>query len=66
MFIFIFSNYLNKGTYTLLASLENRSTAPISYYDYIEGAAYVKVGSDKELFGFVQLPSEFEVVELGD
>lgn len=61
-----FSNYLNKGTYTLLASLENRSTAPISYYDYIEGAAYVKVGSDKELFGFVQLPSEFEVVELGD
>lgn len=58
-----FPNYLNKGTYTLLASLENRNTSPISYYDYIEGAAYVKVSSDKELFGFVQLPSKFEVIK---
>ena len=56
-----FMNYLNKGTYTVIAALENRATAPISYYDYIEGAAYLKVGCDRELFGFVQLPSEVTV-----
>ena len=56
-----FMNYLNKGTYTVIAALENRATAPISYYDYIEGAAYLKVGFERELFGFVQLPSEVDV-----
>ena len=61
-----FINYLNKGTYTLTVSLENRRTAPISYYDYIEGAAYLKIGAQKELFGFVQLPSEIKVIEAGD
>lgn len=57
-----FINYLNQGTYTVITALENRSTAPISYYDYIEGAAYLKVSSERELFGFVQLPSEIEVI----
>lgn len=61
-----FMNYLNQGTYTVIASLENRNTAPISYYDYIEGAAYLKVGAEKELFGFVQLPSEIKVIGAGD
>ncbi len=61
-----FVNYLNKGTYTLIVSLENRNTAPISYYDYIEGAAYLKVGAKKELFGFVQLPSEIKIIGAGD
>lgn len=61
-----FMNYLNRGTYTVIASLENRSTAPISYYDYIEGAAYLKVSAEQELFGFVQLPSEIKVVRAGE
>jgi len=61
-----FMNYLNQGTYTLTVSLENRNTAPISYYDYIEGAAYLKVGAEKELFGFVQLPSEIQVLRAGE
>ena len=61
-----FMNYLNQGTYTLTVSLENRNTAPISYYDYIEGAAYLKVGAEKELFGFVQLPSEIGVIGAGE
>lgn len=61
-----FMNYLNKGTYTLIASLENRNTAPISYYDYIEGAAYLKVGAEKELFGFIQLPSEITLFGAGE
>lgn len=61
-----FMNYLNQGTYTLTVSLENRNTAPISYYDYIEGAAYLKVGVEKELFGFVQLPSEIKVIGAGE
>lgn len=61
-----FMNYFNKGTYTLIVSLENRNTAPISYYDYIEGAAYLKVGAERELFGFVQLPSEIKVIVAGE
>jgi len=61
-----FVNYLNQGTYTVIAALENRKTAPISYYDYIEGAAYLKVRTDKQLFGFVQLPSEIRIDREGD
>ncbi len=56
-----FDNYLNCGEYTLIAALENRNESPITYYDYIEGAGYFKVVSDKELYGMLQLPSEITV-----
>lgn len=61
-----FPNYFNKGTYTVIAALESRKTLPISYYDYIEGAAYLKVSSEEELFGFVQLPAEIKVIREGE
>ena len=61
-----FFNWFNKGTYTVTAALESRKTLPISYYDYIEGAAYLKVSSKAELFGFVQIPSEIEFVRDGE
>lgn len=57
-----FENCFNQGTYTVTAALESRKTLPISYYDYIEGAAYLKVRSKTELFGLVQPPSEIKVV----
>lgn len=56
-----FNNYLNCGEYTLIAALENRSESPITYYDYIEGAGYFKVVSDKELYGMLQVPSKIDV-----
>lgn len=55
---FRFKNYLNFGEYTLTAGLEDRSCVPIKYYDYIEGAAYLRVVCDKEYFGIVRLPCE--------
>lgn len=60
---FKFRNYMNCGEYTMTAALENRATAPISYYDYIEGAAYIKAVCDKEYFGLLKFPS---VIEIGE
>ena len=59
-----FKNYLNVGEYTLICALENRASAPITYYDYIEGAAYFKVSSDKEYYGLAQFPSEIRIGEV--
>lgn len=56
-----FKNYLNAGEYTLICALENRAAAPITYYDYIEGAAYIKVTTKRELYGLAQFPSEITV-----
>lgn len=53
-----FTNYLNTGEYTLICALENRAAAPITYYDYIEGAAYIKITAERELYGLAQFPSE--------
>ncbi len=55
--------YLNVGEYTVTPSLERRDTVPIQYYDYIEGAAYVKVVCDKEYFGVMKVPSEITLGE---
>lgn len=60
---FKIKNYLNSGEYTIITALENRCSKPITYYDYIEGAAYIKVVCDKEYFGLVRLPSEIELGE---
>ena len=60
---FIFKNYFNSGEYTVTAALENRKSAPISYYDYIEGAAYIKCVCDKEYFGLLRFPSDIEIGE---
>ncbi len=58
---FKFKMPLNCGEYTLTAGLEKRECYPISYYDYIEGAAYINVLCDKEYFGVVRIPSEIRV-----
>ena len=60
---FRFKNYLNSGEYTIIAALENRASLPISYYDYIEGAAYIKTICDKEYFGLLRFPSDIEIGE---
>ena len=60
---FRFPTYLNEGEYTLTAGLEKRNTFPISYYDYIEGAAYIKMVCDREYFGILRIPSEIQIEE---
>ncbi|MFV0504441.1 MAG: ABC transporter ATP-binding protein [Lachnospirales bacterium] len=42
---------LNIGQYYIVLALEDRRNAIINYYEYIEGAKYFKVYSDKELYG---------------
>ncbi len=56
-----FPGYLNVGEYTLTVGLEMRHTLPISYYDYIEGAAYIKIMCDKEYFGVLKVPAEITI-----
>ncbi len=58
-----FPAYLNEGEYTLTAGLEKRDTFPITYFDYIEGAAYIKILCDKEYFGVLRIPSEIRLGE---
>ncbi len=60
---FSFKNYLNSGEYSVIAALENRAMQPISYFDYIEGAAYIKTICDKEYFGLLRFPSDIEIGE---
>ncbi|MBO5136000.1 MAG: ABC transporter ATP-binding protein [Clostridia bacterium] len=58
-----FKNYLNCGEYSLSVAIEDRSTHPIGYYDYIEGAVYVKVMTDREYFGLMQIPGEIKITQ---
>ncbi len=58
-----FPLYLNIGEYTVISSLEKRDTVPIQYYDYIEGAAYVKVICNREHFGVMNVPAEIVLGE---
>lgn len=60
---FTFPQYWNAGSYMLAVGLENRSTHPISYYDYIEGAAYFRIVTDGVRYGIVQVPAEIVIEE---
>ena len=55
---FKFDANLNCGEYTLTTGLEHRHTLPISYFDYIEGSAYIKILTDREYFGVMCEPAE--------
>lgn len=58
---FCFENRFTPGEYSIAAGFENRGTNPISYYEYIEGAAELKSVSDSEVFGLVSLPCDTEI-----
>ncbi len=58
---FKFAANLNCGEYTLTAGLEHRDTLPISYFDYIEGAAYIKILTDREYLGVYKEPAEIVI-----
>ena len=58
---FKFDAALNVGEYTLTTGLEHRDTLPISYFDYIEGSAYIKVMTDREYFGVFKEPADITI-----
>lgn len=61
---FKFNSFLNVGEYTLTTGLEHRDSYPISYFDYIEGSAYIKIICDREYFGILKVPSEIIVEDI--
>lgn len=46
------------GEYYLVVALENRKNAVTMYYEYIEGAKYFKVISEKKIFGIYDINCE--------
>lgn len=50
-FQFTFQPRLSNGEYYLALAVENRSTMPMSYYEYMEGAWYFKVFKPGPSFG---------------
>jgi lipopolysaccharide transport system ATP-binding protein len=59
---FKFDACLNCGEYTLTTGLEHRDSLPISYFDYIEGSAYIKILTDREYFGVLKTPSDITIL----
>lgn len=58
---FKFNAFLNCGEYTLTTGLEHRDSLPISYFDYIEGSAYIKILTDREYFGVLKEPADVSI-----
>jgi lipopolysaccharide transport system ATP-binding protein len=50
---FHIDNILNSGKYMLTVALEDRSTASIHYYEYIEGVYFFSSVCDQQLFGAI-------------
>lgn len=58
---FCFENQLNSGKYTIAAGLENKNSLPITYYEYIEGAAEIKSIAPPQTFGLISAPCKIYV-----
>ncbi|WP_270619454.1 ABC transporter ATP-binding protein [Paenibacillus macerans] len=61
---FEFVNFLTEGDFVLVAALEDRSTAQPQYYDFIEGASYIKSVADTQLFGIIHTPCRIKKKEV--
>lgn len=59
--VFEFKTMLAKGEYYLVVALENRENMNPTYYEYIEGAKYFKVFSDKKIFGVYDVDAKITV-----
>lgn len=62
--VFKLPAYLNVGEYTLTTGLEHRQTLPISYFDYIEGSAYINILTDREYFGILKVPADIKIEDI--
>ena len=63
---FEFVTELANGEYYLVVALENRKNTATIYYEYIEGAKYFKVFSNKRLFGVFDPPARIDYKILND
>lgn len=52
---FEFVPRLANGDYYLVLAIENRENASISYFEYVEGAFYFKMYTNKKIYGMVDL-----------
>jgi lipopolysaccharide transport system ATP-binding protein len=59
-----FRNPLVTGRYLLVAAIEDRSSAAIHYYEYLEGAHYFASVADTRLFGIFHPEIHYEVATL--
>lgn len=53
---FEFENFLKDDEYILVIAIENRKNMQPEYYDYIEGAKYFRIISEKKIFGYFHPP----------
>lgn len=53
---FEFVNFFTNGDFILVVAIEDRSYMQPQYYDYVEGAAYIKSVTQKQLFGIIHTP----------
>ena len=58
--VFEFTPRLANGDYYLVVALENRANASITYYEYIEGAFYFKMYTDKKIFGVFDVVAQID------
>lgn len=61
--LFEFTPRLSNGDYYLVVALENRENREIQYYEYIEGAVYFKMYTDKKIFGVYDVPTRIQLIE---
>lgn len=52
------------GEYYLVIALENRTELTPMYYEYIDGALFFKVFTDKKIYGKVDVPAEIKIREV--
>ena len=65
-FNFNFQPRLTNGEYYLALAVENRSTMPMTYYEYMEGAWYFKVFKPGPQFGQFLPQIDIDVVSTGE
>lgn len=58
---FEFATGLANGDYYLVAALENRKEAAITYYEYIEGVCYFKMYTQRKIFGIYDVDTRIGV-----
>ncbi len=61
---FKLKTYLAVGEYYLVIALENRTEITPMYYEYIDGALFFKVFTDKKIYGKVDVPAKIEIHEV--
>lgn len=54
--IFEFINYFTEGDLILVSAIEDRSSIQPEYFDYIEGAQFLKSITESQLFGIMHTP----------